>query len=82
MADNDQNPSTNQQPTQGDKNQIQGEGNYDAARKFDAEERAFVEKGGIEQKAREAEQALDGPEGEDLERARKESGARGAQSDG
>jgi hypothetical protein len=50
---------------------IQGEGNYDAARKFDAEERAFVKKGGIEQKAKEAEAALDGPEGEELERARK-----------
>ena len=82
MADNDQTPSTHQQPTPGDKSQIQGEGNYDASRKFDAEERAFVEKGGVEQKAREAEQALDGPEGEDLERARKESGARGAESDG
>ena len=56
---------------------IQGEGNYDAARKFDAEERAFVEKGGIEQKAREAKDALDSPEGEDLERARKETGERG-----
>jgi hypothetical protein len=50
---------------------IQGEGNYDAARKFDAEERAFVESGQVEQKAKEAEQALDGPEGEKLERARK-----------
>ena len=60
-----------------DKNQIQGEGNYDAARKFDAEERAFVKKGGIEQKAKEAEAALDGPEGEELERARKEADERG-----
>ncbi|MBS0361200.1 MAG: hypothetical protein JSR98_07460 [Proteobacteria bacterium] len=50
---------------------MQGEGNYGAAKKFDAEERAFVDKGGIEQKAREAEEALDGPEGADLERARK-----------
>ena len=56
--------------------QIQGEGNYDAARKFDAEERAFVEKGGVE-KAKDAEQALDGPEGADLEKARKETGERG-----
>ena len=56
---------------------IQGEGNYDAARKFDAEERAFVEKGGIEQRAKEAEAALDGPEGEELERARKEADERG-----
>jgi hypothetical protein len=60
-----------------DKNKIQGEGNYDAARKFDAEERAFVKKGGIEQKAKEAEAALDGPEGEELERARKEADERG-----
>jgi hypothetical protein len=60
-----------------DKKDIQGEGNYDAARKFDAEERAFVKKGGVEQKAKEAEKALDGPEGADLERARKEAGERG-----
>jgi hypothetical protein len=50
---------------------IQGEGNYDAARKFDAEERAFVKSGQVEQKAKEAEEALDGPEAEELERARK-----------
>ena len=56
---------------------IQGEGNYDAARKFDDEERAFVNKGPVEQKAREAEEALDGPEAEELEQARKESGERG-----
>jgi hypothetical protein len=60
-----------------DKNQIQGEGNYDAARKFDAEERAFVKKGGIEQKAKEAEEALDGPEGADLESARKQADEHG-----
>jgi len=57
---------------------IQGEGNYDAARKFDEEERAFVKSGQVEQKAKEAEDALDGPEGEELERARKETGERGA----
>jgi hypothetical protein len=55
-------------------NKIQGEGNYDAARKFDKDEREFVQKGGVEKKAREAEQALDGPEGEELERARRETG--------
>jgi hypothetical protein len=60
-----------------DKSQIQGEGNYDAARKFDQEEQAFVKKGGIEQKAREAEAALDGPEGAELEKARKEADERG-----
>jgi hypothetical protein len=60
-----------------DKNQIQGEGNYDAGRRFQKDERAFVEKGPVEQKAREAEEALDGPEAEELERARKETGERG-----
>jgi len=59
------------------KDNIQGEGNYDAARKFDAEEREFVEKGGYEKKAKDAEDALDGPEGEELERARKETAERG-----
>ena len=60
-----------------DQSQIQGEGNYDAARKFDAEERAFVKKGDVEQKAKEAEEALDGPEGEELEKARKQADERG-----
>jgi hypothetical protein len=61
-----------------DKKQIQGEGNYDAARKFDEDERAFVKTGQVEKKAKEAEDALDGPEGVELERARKETGERGA----
>lgn len=66
------------QTQQGQGDQVQGEGNYDAARRFDAEERAFVERGSVEKKAREAEEALDGPEGEELERARRETGERGA----
>ena len=53
---------------------IQGEGNYDAARKFDKDQRDFVAKGDVEKKAREAEQALDGPEAEELEQARRETG--------
>ncbi len=60
-----------------DKNQIQGEGNYDAGRRFDKEEREFVKSGQVEKKAKEAEAALDGPEAEELERARKETGERG-----
>jgi hypothetical protein len=55
-------------------NKIQGEGNYDAARKFDKDEREFVAKGDVAGKAREAEQALDGPEGEELEKARRKTG--------
>jgi len=52
---------------------VQGEGNYDAGRRFDEAERKFVETGPVEQKAREAADALDGPEGEELEAARKAS---------
>ena len=57
-----------------DKSKIQGEGDYEDARRFDKEEREFVEKGPVDQKAREARDALDGPEGPELERARRETG--------
>ena len=57
-----------------DKTKIQGEGDYEAAKRFDDAQRAFVETGPVRQKAREAEQALDGPEGEALEQARVETG--------
>jgi hypothetical protein len=62
-----------------DKNQIQGEGDYDAGRRFQKEEAEFVKKGPVEQKAREAEEALEGPEAEELERARREAAERGAE---
>jgi len=52
---------------------VQGEGDYVAAKKFDDEERSFVKSGRVEQKAREAADALDGPEAKELERARKAS---------
>lgn len=49
---------------------IQGEGDYVAARKFQTEERSFVQSGQVERKAREAADALDGPEAAELEAAR------------
>jgi hypothetical protein len=55
-------------------NQIQGEGDYDAARRYDKEQAEFAKSGKVDKKAREAEEALNGPEGSDLERARKETG--------
>lgn len=57
-----------------DENEIQGEGNYDAARHYRKEQEAFAKSGKVEEKAREAEEALDGPEAEELERARRETG--------
>jgi len=49
---------------------IQGEGNYVAGRRFQNAERKFVKTGPVKQKAREAADALDGPEAEELEAAR------------
>ena len=60
-----------------DNNQIQGEGNYEAGRRFQKEEREFVKSGQVEKKAHEAEEALDGPEGQELEQARQQTANRG-----
>lgn len=55
-------------------NKIQGEGDYESARRYQKDQHEFAKSGEVEKKAREAEDALDGPEGEELERARKETG--------
>jgi len=47
----------------------EGEGNKTAARAFYMAQRSFVQSGEVEEKAREAERALDGPEGQALEKA-------------
>ena len=47
----------------------EGEGNRTYARKFDEDERRFVESGQVEKKAREAEKALEGSEAADLQHA-------------
>ena len=52
---------------------LQGEGNYDAARRYRKGQEEFAKSGKVEQKAHEAEEALDGPEGAELERAREET---------
>jgi hypothetical protein len=52
---------------------VQGEGDYVSARKFQTEETAFAKSGKVEAKAREAADAVDGPEGAELEAARKAS---------
>ena len=50
---------------------VQGEGDYVSAKRFQKEEQDFVRTGPVEEKAREAADALDGPEAEELETARK-----------
>jgi hypothetical protein len=59
-------------------NKIQGEGDYESARKYQKEQHEFAKSGPVERKAREAEDALEGPEAEELERARRETGERGS----
>jgi hypothetical protein len=47
----------------------EGEGNKTAAREYNEAQQRFVEAGRVDEKAREAEQALDGPERPELEEA-------------
>jgi hypothetical protein len=48
---------------------IEGEGNYTAARKYDRDQKQFAESGRVEKAARDAAQAVQGPEREQLRRA-------------
>jgi hypothetical protein len=57
-----------------DNNQIQGEGNYDAARRYRKAQEDFARSGKVDKAAHEAEEAIEGPEGAELERARRETG--------
>jgi hypothetical protein len=54
--------------------QVQGEGDYVSAKRYQKAQHDFAkDQGEVERKAREAEDALEGPEGEALERARQEA---------
>lgn len=54
--------------------QIQGEGNYDAARRYRKAQEDFAKSGKVDKAAHEAEEAIEGPEGAELERARQDTG--------
>jgi hypothetical protein len=73
-ASNDKKAVKPAQPKAGatrDDKDVHGEGNYSAARRFDALEGEFVEKNRqkIPGLGKDAEQALDGPEGDELRKA-------------
>lgn len=59
-----------------DKDKNQGEGNTEAARRFNKAEQDFVANGPVEEKAKEARDALDGPQAAELEEARRSTGAK------
>jgi hypothetical protein len=50
-----------------------GEGSYEGTEQFQKDQHAFAKSGPVEEKAREAAEALDSEEAEELERARKAS---------
>ncbi len=55
---------------------LQGEGDYRSARKFQKEQHEFAsDDERVDRRAQEARDALDGPEGEELEKARKDTAA-------
>jgi hypothetical protein len=56
-----------QNPTGNSPNE--GEGNKTAARQYNEAQQRFAQSGKVEEKAREAEKALDGPEKEALQQA-------------
>ena len=60
---------------------IQGEGNYDASRRFDADQKAYVDKNkeAIPGLAEDAADALDGPEGDELRKAEAEGRSHAAE---
>lgn len=47
----------------------EGEGNKTAAREYNKSQQRFVKSGRVDEKAREAERAVDGPERDELEKA-------------
>ena len=54
---------------------LQGEGDYIGGRRYQEAQTQFAHSGKVEKKAREAEAALDGPEGAELEAAAREGAA-------
>lgn len=56
-----------------DNSKIQGEGDYVSGKRYQEMQHDFAKSGKVDQAAQEAEDALDGPEGEALEKARRET---------
>jgi hypothetical protein len=70
---------TNRRPTMSKPNQVQGEGNYDAAKEYDEAQRKFVKSGKVESAARDAKPKTEA-EAEEMKRA-EEAGRRHAKEE-
>ena len=53
---------------------LEGEGSYVGGKKFQRDEREFIKTGAVKKKAREAAEAVDGPQAKELEEARIRTG--------
>jgi hypothetical protein len=56
-----------------DNSKIQGEGDYISGKRYQKAQHEFAKSGKVDKAAHEAEDALDGPEGAELEKARRET---------
>lgn len=56
-----------------DNSKIQGEGDYVSGKRYQKMQHEFAQSGKVDKAAHEAEEALEGPEGEELEKARRET---------
>lgn len=56
-----------------DNSKIQGEGDYVSGKRYQEMQHEFAKSGKVEKAAHQAEDALEGPEGEELETARRET---------
>ena len=70
----------NQPQSIGNNNDMQGEGNYDAARRYDKAQRDFVESGQVDDAARKAK-PKNAEEAEELRRAEQEGKSRAKDED-
>jgi hypothetical protein len=71
MTDTDKNQTPSDRAKEGE---VQGEGDYVAGRRFQEAERSFAKDADkVAKSAHAAEEALDGPEGAELEKTRQES---------
>jgi hypothetical protein len=66
------NESKSEKPVPSSGLENEGEGNKTAARHYNEATQKYVESGKVDDAAREAQEALEGPEGEALRRAEKE----------
>lgn len=67
----------NQNQSKNDKayENVAGEGDHEAGRRYQEQTERFREEGKVEPAAREAKEAVEGPEGTELENARRETKA-------